>query len=458
MRVVDYVASCQPAPLCPTSHPTATSNNNVMASSYHLPTTPIRSTTIPSYTPPSHPHQLQERRGRYTPPSHLHQQWERRGHSSSSSNGENDKISSHSLSSHVQQQRDVGRSPSREDGADTFRGESRPLVYPLPLSPGGTTQWWHRARDILTVMSPPQCYIPIAFSHDNNAYGLALHAYKYDIAHDHVHGLTPALMCLIRHLGRVSGQGPSITFEDWRDATPPPPWRDNYHEVDLLCLVAKQLNNELGLPSDMTYAYVSSLLWRGVQLQLLSLYKPIHDIELVLADIAYWRYELLQLKSIIVELVEFRHHSRSSNIYMQLDALTNALDVLTQYKHALHQVHAMSKSGQVASLSPTKLPLTLASHREMPISSPIPTTTQERGGDHQSMSVVYTPTTLPPTSSSHLHHHQARLGEVPTLPVHSYTAKQPPKDTSPRRRGKWEVILLSRPPYPGESRETFSKE
>ena len=121
---------------------------------------------------------------------------------------------------------DVGRSPSREDGADTFRGESRPLVYPLPLSPGGTTQWWHRARDILTVMSPPQCYIPIAFSHDNNAYGLALHAYKYDIAHDHVHGLTPALMCLIRHLGRVSGQGPSITFEDWRDATPPPPWRD----------------------------------------------------------------------------------------------------------------------------------------------------------------------------------------------------------------------------------------
>ena len=169
---------------------------------------------------------------------------------------------------------------------------------------------------------------------------------------------------------------------------------------------------------------------------MLSLSKPIHDIELVFADIAYWRFELLKLKSIIVELVEIRHHSRLSNIYMQLDALTTALDVLTQDKRALVQVHAMSKSGQVASLSPTKLPLTLASHREMPISSPIPTTTQERGGDHQSMSVVYTPTTLPPTSSSHLHHHQACLGEVPTLPVHSCTAKQPPKDTSPRRRGK----------------------
>ena len=284
-RVVDYVASCQPAPLCPTSHPTATKySNNVMASSCHLPTTSIRSTTIPSHTPPSHPHQQRERRGRYPPPSHPHQQWERRGHSSSSSYGENDIISSHSSSSHVQQQRDVGRSPSREDGATTFRGESRPLV--VHQGPGGSNQWWHRARDILTVLSPPQCYTPIAFSHDNNAYGLALHAYKYDIVHDHVHGRTPALMCLIRHLGRVSGQGPSITFEDWRDATPPPPWRDNYHEVDLLCLVATQLNNELGLPRDKAYAYVSSLLWRGVQLQLLSLSKPIDDIELVFADIA----------------------------------------------------------------------------------------------------------------------------------------------------------------------------
>jgi hypothetical protein len=55
-------------------------------------------------------------------------------------------------------------------------------------------------------LSPTQCYTPIAFSHDNNAYGLALHAYKYDIAHDHVHGLTPALMCLIRHLGRSRNQ------------------------------------------------------------------------------------------------------------------------------------------------------------------------------------------------------------------------------------------------------------
>ena len=136
-RVVDYVASCRPAPLCPTSHPTATNyNNNVMASSCHLPTTSMRLTTIPSYTPPSHPHQLRERRGRYTPASHPHQQRERRGHSSSSSYGENDIISSHSSSSHVQQQRDVGRSPSREDGADTFRGERRPLVHPLPLSPG----------------------------------------------------------------------------------------------------------------------------------------------------------------------------------------------------------------------------------------------------------------------------------------------------------------------------------
>ena len=44
--------------------------------------------------------------------------------------------------------------------------------------------------------------------------------------------------------------------------------------------MAKQLNNELGLPSNKAYAYVSPLLWRGVQFQLLSLSKPI-DIESV---------------------------------------------------------------------------------------------------------------------------------------------------------------------------------
>jgi hypothetical protein len=48
-----------------------------------------------------------------------------------------------------------------------------------------------------------------------------------------------------------------------------------------------KLNNKLGLPSNKAYAYVSSLLWRGVQLQLLSLSKPIDGIELVGADIAY---------------------------------------------------------------------------------------------------------------------------------------------------------------------------
>ena len=59
----------------PTSHPTATNyNNNVMASLYHYPTTSIRSTMIPSYPSPSHPHQL----------------WERQGCSSSSSYKEND--------------------------------------------------------------------------------------------------------------------------------------------------------------------------------------------------------------------------------------------------------------------------------------------------------------------------------------------------------------------------------
>ena len=119
----------------PTSHPTATTyNNNVMASSYHYPTTSIRSTKIPSYPSPSHPyHQLQEQRG----------------HSSSSSYKENDIISSHPLSSHVQHQRDDGRKPSHGDGANTFWGESIPLIDPVPLmGPGGNNQWWYCAQDI----------------------------------------------------------------------------------------------------------------------------------------------------------------------------------------------------------------------------------------------------------------------------------------------------------------------
>jgi hypothetical protein len=68
-------------------------------------------------------------------------------------------------------------------------------------------------------------------------------------------------MCLIQHLGMVSGQGPHITFEDWIVATPPPTWKDNCNEVDLLCLVAIQLKLKFGLPGDKAYAYVSSLLW-----------------------------------------------------------------------------------------------------------------------------------------------------------------------------------------------------
>jgi hypothetical protein len=118
----------------PTSHPTATNyNNNVMASSYHYPTTSIRSTMIPSYPSPSRPHQL----------------WERQGCSSSSSYEENDIISNHPLSSHVQHQRDDGRKPSHGDGANTFWGESIPLIDPVPLmGPGGNNQWWYCAQDI----------------------------------------------------------------------------------------------------------------------------------------------------------------------------------------------------------------------------------------------------------------------------------------------------------------------
>jgi hypothetical protein len=99
-------------------------------------------------------------------------------------------------------------------------------------------------------------------------------------------------MCLIQHLSIVSGQGPHTTFEDWVLATPPPPWKDiNYNEVDLLCLVTIQLENKFGLPSDKfglpsdkAYAYVSSLLWRGVQLLSLSKSMDANLIQMVGAD------------------------------------------------------------------------------------------------------------------------------------------------------------------------------
>jgi hypothetical protein len=109
-------------------------------------------------------------------------------------------------------------------------------------------------------------------------------------------------MDLIQHRSILSGQGPHITFKDWIDATPPPTWsHDNYNKIDLLCLIVQQIDNELGLsplirgPYIDAYAYVSSFLWRGVQLQLLSLSKPI-DIKLVGADIAYWSFQLLEHK------------------------------------------------------------------------------------------------------------------------------------------------------------------
>ena len=274
-------------------------------------------------------------------------------------------------------------------------------------------------------MSPPQYYTPIAFSHDINSYGLALHAYKYDIVfHDQVRRPYPALMCLIRHLGMLSGQGPHITFEDWVHATPPPTWKDNYNEVDLLCLIVQQINNKLELSklfsnsneTYIAYAYVSSLLWRGVQLQLLSLSKPI-DIKLVGADIAYWS---CQLKRIIVEL-EIQRNGRVFNIKirMQLHALTTALDVLKEDQRALQQ---------------------LVQVNAMPISSPSPTpTTHKRGEESKSMSVVSAPSqsATPLALLSQLHSTQARTGAVPTQSVSmQHTAKQPPQDDSPRRREK----------------------
>jgi hypothetical protein len=155
------------------------------------------------------------------------------------------------------------------------------LIDPVPLSgPGGNKQWWYCARDIFYQLSLPQYYTPIAFYHDNNSHALALHAYKYDIVY--VHRPNPTLMDLIQHRSILSGQGPHITFKDWIDATPPPTWsNDNYNKVDLLCLIVQQIDNELGLstllggPYIDAYAYVSSYLWRGVQLKLLSLSKPI---------------------------------------------------------------------------------------------------------------------------------------------------------------------------------------
>ena len=227
-------------------------------------------------------------------------------------------------------------------------------------------------------------------------------------------------MCLIRHLGIVSGQGPHITFEDWIVATPPPTWKDNCNEVDLLCLVTIQLKIKFGLPFDKAYAYVSSLLWRGVQLLSLSNSMDANLIELVGTDITCWSSELLIL-----------HRSHMSNI--QLATLTAALDVLKQDKHALQQLvqaHAMSNLEQVASLSTTKLPLTLASHRE-PISSPSPTpTTHKRGEKLKSMSVVSAPSqsAAPLALLSQLHSTQAVLTQSVSM---QHTAKQPPQDYSP---------------------------
>jgi hypothetical protein len=213
----------------------------------------------------------------------------------------------------------------------------------------------------------------------------------------------------------LSGQGPHITFEDWVVATPPPTWRDHYNEVDLLCLIVQQINNKLELSRNsteayVTYAYVSSLLWRGVQLQLLSLSKPI-NIHLVDADIAYWSFELLKLKRIIVES-EIQRNGRvlNINIKMQLNALTTALDVLKQDQRALQQ---------------------LVQVNAMPISSPSPTPTTHkmRGEDLKSMTVVSAPSppAAPLALSSQNHSTQARMGSVPTQSVSmQHTAKQPP--------------------------------
>jgi hypothetical protein len=144
-------------------------------------------------------------------------------------------------------------------------------------------------------------------------------------------------------------------------------------------------------------------------------------IEMVGTDIAYWNSVLTYQK-----------------LSMQFSTFTTALDVLEQDIRTLQQLvqpRAMSKLEQVASLSPTKLQLTLASHCE-PIPSPSPTpTTHKRGEELKSMSVVSASSlsAAPLTLSSQNHSTQARTGSVPTQSVSmQHTAKQPPKDDSPR--------------------------
>jgi hypothetical protein len=211
------------------------------------------------------------------------------------------------------------------------------------------------------------------------------------------------------------------------------------------------------------------------------------------ADIAYWSCQLLELKRIIVEL-EIQRNGRvlNINIKMQLNALTTALDVLKEDQCALQQlvrVNAMPisspsptptthkrgeelKSMSVVSASPpSTAPLTLSSqnhstqarmgvvstqyvnvkhtdklpppdastqHSEKPSSSPPPPipSIQERR-ESKSMSVVSAPS--PPAAPlallSQNHSTQARTGSVPTQSVSmQHTAKQPPKDDSPRQR------------------------
>jgi len=269
-------------------------------------------------------------------------------------------------------------------------------------------------RDLRHIL--PLDYQPVCFASNNNAFHLALLAWRYDTT---LSQPGAALEYLETHLHKRCMPGYTPTY--WKAQT-----RHHSSDIDYIYKLALKIDDQVERRQ-----YAMSLLWHNVWLLQYSPSSTKPTLGMIIGiSIAYWMRKLYKIhvgdERFATVILDEIHHQHVR--LCQLDAW---------HRHIVRR----SRLRQIDTMIDAML------RQKVRRSSPLPTipSPQERGAESKSMSVVPTSSTKPHTLSSHLHPTRARMGAVTTQSVSvKHTDKMPPPDASRRRYEK----SSSSPPPP----------
>ena len=226
----------------------------------------------------------------------------------------------------------------------------------------------------------PVEYMPVYFASNNKAFHLAVLAWQYDNIKSQPGAALEYLVTYLNQL--IPLRERRYNLDSWKAQT-----QQYLSDTDRMYQLAIDIDNFLGSTNcNWQYQYAVSLLWHQVWL----------------------------LRHLPSPNTPLGYGSIGTSIAYWTEILTN--NNISTFKLRLQHQHFNTKYA---------------------MSSPSPTpTTHKRGEELKSMSVVSasSPSAAPLALSSQNHSTQARTDSVPTQSVSIHTAKQPPKDDSPRRR------------------------